>query len=289
MEAMARADTLGADLLYFTERSLNHLRKLPVRQPQQLWAFRMKEPYNHLVTESLQMWDGQFNYSVAYDLSSEGNTHMFRSTLVRLQTPTHIDFSKIIQTSKLKTALWFISHCPPDKSTVWSGRIAYALELSKHISIDVYTNNEICKEQLGSLVRSSEDGEPQMTDYLFYLSFESNLCKDYITEKFWKVLEKGNVTIPVALGGLSIEEYKHVAPPNSFIHVKNFTSPKELADHLISVSTSADAINYYHQWRNEFYLVNDKRQNIGGELAHYFSFSSQFESAYPYRSRIVIM
>ena len=35
-------------------------------------------------------------------------------------------------------------------------------------------------------------------NYMFYLSFENSICEDYVTEKFWKVLN-GNL-VPIVLG-----------------------------------------------------------------------------------------
>ena len=37
--------------------------------------------------------------------------------------------------------------------------------------------------------------------------------------------------VPVVLG-TTVSHYEKIAPPNSFIHVDNFTSPKALADYL---------------------------------------------------------
>ncbi|XP_067950550.1 4-galactosyl-N-acetylglucosaminide 3-alpha-L-fucosyltransferase 9-like [Watersipora subatra] len=91
---------------------------------------------------------------------------------------------------------------------------------------------------------------------MFYLFFENSLCRDYVTEKLWNILESNSTTIPIALGGTSIiEDYEIVAPPNSFIHVKNFTSPAALAEHLRYVAKNDEAFHYYNQWRNEFTLV----------------------------------
>ena len=53
----------------------------------------------------------------------------------------------------------------------------------------------------------------------FYLSFENSLCSDYITEKFWKVLDYN--VIPVVLNGANMTKF---APKNSYIDLKDFTN-----------------------------------------------------------------
>ena len=53
----------------------------------------------------------------------------------------------------------------------------------------------------------------------FYLAFENSLCRDYITEKFWKVLSYN--VVPVVLNGVNMTR---VAPPHSYIDIKDFDS-----------------------------------------------------------------
>ena len=84
-----------------------------------------------------------------------------------------------------------------------------------------------------------------MEHYTYYLSFENSLCKDYITEKLWKILTSKDLIIP--LGGLSMEDYKNTVPPNSYIDVQNFSSPTKLAEHLKFVATNSWAFNFYQQ------------------------------------------
>ena len=67
--------------------------------------------------------------------------------------------------------------------------------------------------------RSKDDKCLQMlsTSYKFYLAFENSLCADYITEKFWKVLDYN--VIPVVVNGVNMTKF---APPNSYIDLKDF-------------------------------------------------------------------
>ena len=51
----------------------------------------------------------------------------------------------------------------------------------------------------------------------FYLSLENSLCKDYITEKFWKILPYN--IIPIVLNGVNMTS---IAPPHSYIDIKDF-------------------------------------------------------------------
>merc|ERR1711894_870320 len=65
-------------------------------------------------------------------------------------------------------------------------------------------------------------------EYKFYLAFENSICRDYVTEKFFQRMKQG--IVPVVFGGA---DYSSIAPTHSYIDVKDFDTPKDLADYLI--------------------------------------------------------
>jgi len=52
--------------------------------------------------------------------------------------------------------------------------------------------------------------------------------------------------------GGEINDYKELAPPNSFIHVDNFTSPEHLADYLKHLDEDPGEYEAYHSWRQNY-------------------------------------
>lgn len=95
--------------------------------------------------------------------------------------------------------------------------------------------------------------------YKFYLAFENSLCSEYITEKFWNTLTTNSYNIPIALG-TTLEEYKRFAPPNSYLHTRNFTSIQALADYMHKVDNDNSLFNSYHKWR-ETHEIAPRRTN----------------------------
>lgn len=91
--------------------------------------------------------------------------------------------------------------------------------------------------------------------YKFYLALENSRCKDYVTEKFWGN-GLGSYTVPVVLGPPR-EDYELFAPPNSFIHVDDFNSVKELADYLNLLHRNDKMYAKYIQW----WESDEKRQS----------------------------
>ena len=124
-------------------------------------------------------------------------------------------------------------------------RKKYADELAKYLpSMERYvtciTGNRFPESRMGSFLQSKK----------FYLAFENSLhCKGYITEKFYHSSLAHN-TVPVVWGSRK-EDYLQVAPPNSFIHAEDFSSPKELAEYLLYLDSNNTAYREYFRWRGD--------------------------------------
>lgn len=151
-------------------------------------------------------------------------------------------------TGKSRTVAWFVSHCRT------SGlRERYVAELQKYIDVDIYgkcgprycrSGNAKCYEMLEAR-------------YYFYLSFENSLCEDYVTEKFYKVMNYNVVPIVYGAGN-----YAEFAPPGSFINIADFSGPKELAKHLKSLIANPRKYAEFFWWKNHFHVDLTHRQTL---------------------------
>lgn len=109
---------------------------------------------------------------------------------------------------------------------------------------------------------SSDALLPTISRCFFYLAFENALSKDYITEKLWRNAYQAGA-VPVVLGP-SVEDYRAVAPPRSFIHVDSFASTRELANHLLQLAADPRRYRQYFSWRRDWQvkLVTDWRERL---------------------------
>ncbi|XP_039467669.1 4-galactosyl-N-acetylglucosaminide 3-alpha-L-fucosyltransferase 9-like isoform X2 [Oreochromis aureus] len=120
--------------------------------------------------------------------------------------------------SKNKLVCWIVSHWNPQHD-----RVKYFNELQKHVKVHAYGR------AFGKYI-SDNDLIPTITSCKFYLSFENSVHKDYITEKLFNPLSVG--TVPVVLGSTR-QNYEKIIQGDAFIHVDDFSSPKNLADYLL--------------------------------------------------------
>ena len=159
---------------------------------------------------------------------------------------------KSMQPRKYESAAWLVSNC--DTS---SDREDYVEELQKYFPIHTYGRcglNQCPDADDGPTYdMNSKCFDFISKNYMFYLSFENSLCADYVTEKFFKALTFG--IVPVVLGGA---KYSEIAPPKSYINVADFTSPKDLANHLQHLVKNQTAYQEYFQWKNFFKVYGTK-------------------------------
>lgn len=117
------------------------------------------------------------------------------------------------------------------------------VDLLQHIKVDLFeaSTDEMKGEAYLETIKSCK----------FYLSFESAVHKDYITEKFTAPLALG--TVPVTLGPPR-KNYENFVPGSSFIHVNDFADSAALAEHLLSLDKDEQAYQRYFDWR-KFYTI----------------------------------
>ena len=228
-------------LVEFQSNLITRTKQLPKHRENQLWiAFGHESPVqpHHRWKSHLNNINGTMTYRRDSNLYFPwGETIPLKETDRRNAE----NYGK----DKSKGAFAYVSHC----SSVGYDRLGTMKELSKYIDVDIFGG---CTGKRPCLKRNTECEAKKHKNYKFYLSFENSLCKDYISEKFWKTLFSPAYFVPVALGGLSVDEYTAIAPPDSFIHAYNFSSISQLGNYLRYLMENDDAYNKYHQWRENF-------------------------------------
>lgn len=155
------------------------------------------------------------------------------------------EINKELINSKTKGAFAYVSNC---RSKGYD-RLGLMKELSKYVDVEI-------QGSCGHKPKCEPDDEScehaEISPYHFYLSFENSLCTQYITEKFYNALNRSYLTVPVVVGGVSIEEYTALAPPNSFIHLYNFSSVQALGLYLKYLMENREEYMKYHAWRSDY-------------------------------------
>ncbi|XP_039648361.1 4-galactosyl-N-acetylglucosaminide 3-alpha-L-fucosyltransferase 9-like [Perca fluviatilis] len=135
--------------------------------------------------------------------------------------------------AKNKLVCWIVSNWNPQYE-----RVKYYNELKKHIKIHSYGNafaRPISDQDYSKIVSSCK----------FYLSFENSVYKDYITDKLYLPMMKGSV--PIVLGPPRPNYEDHI-PAESFIHVNDFSTAKELAEKLLYLDQNNSEYIRYFNW-----------------------------------------
>ncbi|GFS15951.1 alpha-(1,3)-fucosyltransferase C [Elysia marginata] len=199
------------------------------RPPGQIWVMlsveapSRKKNHKQLDFPGLK---GQFNLTMSYRLDADipyPYGHLQRNT-----DPEERDLDAVYSNKRFQAA-WLVSHCQTT-----SKREDYVERLqAAGLEIHIYgtCGNYSCD---GGKIRSTSFAPdsvclPHLSkNYFFYLSFENSLCKDYITEKVFKIYDSVDM-IPVVMGGA---DYNKFLPPRTFLNVADFESPRALARYL---------------------------------------------------------
>lgn len=138
---------------------------------------------------------------------------------------------------KDKLVCWIVSNWNPNYK-----RSSFFGEFSQHITVDAFGghfNRRISDDEYSKTVASCK----------FYLSFENSIHRDYVTEKLFNPLRLG--TVPVVLGPPR-QNYEQFIPSGAFIHVDDFPSPKELAEHLKRMDQNDELYKQYFAWKENY-------------------------------------
>ena len=227
-----RSKLAEADAVGFHHRDMPGL--LPSRRTsQQIWFyFVLENPLN--VFMAADGYAGVFNWTMSYRRDSEVYTPYGR--YVTLNDPPGKYFTGYETAGKDKQVAWLVSNCQATE------RLRYVLELQNYIDVSIYGG---CGRLRCPWQRRSPVCNALLRRHKFYLAFENGNCPDYITEKYWEnAIDNG--IVPIVMGGA---DYKTLAIPNSYIDVRDFASPKHLADYLLYLDRNDTAYSEYFVWK----------------------------------------
>ena len=194
----------------------------PSRRADQVFVLQNHEPPNHYwLAESSHDCTSAFNWTMTYRHDSDIPRPYGLIRRKQISEITEHEFGNFAAMfrSKTKMVAAMVSNCGAS-----SRRDDYIRELSRHVQVDVYG---ACGNRQCPRGDDSRCFQEISSTYKFYLAFESSICEDYITEKFFRFF---NMDLIVVARG-SNQYYLH-APKETFINTADFQSPKLLAERL---------------------------------------------------------
>jgi hypothetical protein len=127
-----------------------------------------------------------------------------------------------------------------------SRRLSYLNELMRYLDVHSYgtvLNNRAMPGPDTGLASKLA----LLSGYRFNLSFENSLCTDYVTEKLYDPLRSG--CIPVYLGAPNVSRF--LPGDRCYIDVRDYASPRLLAEYLCHLAASDAAYTSYFAWKTQ--------------------------------------
>ena len=147
-----------------------------------------------------------------------------------IQTP-HLPFSNV------KKAGIFIARNCASKSK----REDLVRFLMRHLPIDSVSS---CLNNVHMTPSEKKDKGKMMRRYAFYLAFENEITKDYITEKLWWTFSAG--VLPIYFGAPNANDH---VPEHSMVNVHDYPDRIKLVEHLKQILNDEALYDSYHAWR----------------------------------------
>ena len=232
----SRVKEADALLFYFSD----HFTWPAKRYPHQYYAHLVHEASGNRKPGSktfLERYSGHINVTMNY--RHDADVFVPYTEFIPIHINTTEYKSRIPLADKTKMAVWPVSNCAAP-----SKRQEYVRELQKHIPVDIFG---ACGPHKCSRGRGDSCLKQWEKTYKFYISFENNICDDYITEKMSQPLS--HELIPVVLGG---GNYTRDAPHHSVINARDFSSPKHLAEFLIKLAGDEARYQSYFAWKPHY-------------------------------------
>nr|DBA17283.1 TPA: hypothetical protein GDO54_002757 [Pyxicephalus adspersus] len=253
-----RSMYLIANAVVIHHRDISTKAQLPPmpRPLNQYWVWFNMEPPEHL--HKLSLMDNIINLTMSYKSDSD------------IFTPygwlkSNNGAENFTIPSKSRLVAWIVSNWKQKHK-----RVQYYNKLKNYLQIDVYGKH--------NLPLPRKDHFVTLSKYKFYLAFENSIHEDYITEKLWyNAFYAG--AVPVVLGP-SRKNYERFIPPDSFIHVDDFSSAQELAAYLLSLDKDDQRYRQYFNWRSR-YMPVEKRKTW---ITEYCKVCKALKEAPAYRS-----
>ena len=198
------------------------LQSIPKKITGQTWIYYSREPPS--LTPRVRKSTNMFNWTMTYRRDADIIIPYPKFKIRRNKTEKFTNLINETIWFRKKTSVWFVSNCKTQ-----SKREIFVDNFNHTINVDIFGR---CGTRLNHCGRNTVIQicvREIVRKYKFALTFENALCRDYVTEKVFRLYDNTLDTIPIVRSyPLTIGQ---ILPPGTFIDSKEFKS-------LINMSVS---------------------------------------------------
>jgi hypothetical protein len=220
-------------------------------KPDQKWAMVSLEQPEYAPLMKDAGYVDKFDWTATYDLESSVPTITISPhfTAEQYHEAKVLPFSQKDGFGEPNAVATFVSNC---NNAGASKRLGMMEELAKHMPVHNYGKCLKNREEPNMGGRPGDragNKQAVLQRYKFYLAFENNKIKDYVSEKVFDGLLGG--TLPVYYGADSIDEFMPVQGMPAVIKMDDFADMKELAAFLNVLANDEAKYEEYFKWKKE--------------------------------------